>query len=73
MLFDGEGAPRGSRRFYAPDKFTPEQVRQTVRALIQDVGVNGGYCVGSGNSVPQYVRPENYQAMLNAVREFGRY
>jgi uroporphyrinogen decarboxylase len=49
----------------------PEDVREQVRQNIERVGYNGGYCVGSGNSIPEYVNYENYLAMLAAVREFG--
>lgn len=51
---------------------TPEQVRRNVLSNIEAVGQNGGYCVGSGNSIPDYVRFENYLAMIDAAKEFGR-
>ena len=50
---------------------TPEQIRRIVKDNIEKVGVNGGYCVGSGNSIPEYVKYENYLALLSATREFG--
>jgi uroporphyrinogen decarboxylase len=50
---------------------TPEEVRSQVRQNIEIAGQNGGYIVGSGNSIPEYVRLENYRAMLEAAREFG--
>jgi uroporphyrinogen decarboxylase len=49
-----------------------EEVRSKVRQNIEEAGYNGGYCVGSGNSIPDYVNFENYKAMLDAAREFGR-
>lgn len=48
-----------------------EEVRAQVRKNIEEAGYNGGYCVGSGNSIPDYVNFENYLAMLEAAREFG--
>ncbi len=51
---------------------TPEQVREKVRQNIETAGYNGGYMVGSGNSIPDYVKFENYMAMLQAAKEFGR-
>ena len=39
---------------------------------IEEAAYNGGYCVGSGNSVPEYIKFENYLAMLDAAKEFGR-
>jgi len=50
---------------------TPEAVRDVVRQNIKAAGVGGGYCVGSGNSIPEYVKMENYLAMLSAAFEFG--
>ncbi|MBC8491455.1 MAG: nucleoside 2-deoxyribosyltransferase [Candidatus Marinimicrobia bacterium] len=49
-----------------------EQVREQVRKNIKEAAYNGGYCVGSGNSIPDYVKYENYIAMLEAAKEFGR-
>jgi len=48
-----------------------DQIRSIVKENIEKVGYNGGYCVGSGNSIPEYVRYENYVALLEASREFG--
>jgi uroporphyrinogen decarboxylase len=31
---------------------------------------NGGFALGSGNSIPDYVPVENYMAMVNMVREY---
>jgi uroporphyrinogen decarboxylase len=50
---------------------TPDQVREQVRKNIEVAGGNGGYMVGSGNSIPEYVNFDNYMAMLQAAREFG--
>ena len=51
---------------------TPEQVRQNVILNIEAVGQEGGYCLGSGNSIPDYVRFENYLAMIDTAKEAGR-
>jgi uroporphyrinogen decarboxylase len=50
---------------------TEDQVREQVKKNIEEAGYNGGYCAGSGNSIPDYVKYENYLAMLKAVRDFG--
>lgn len=50
---------------------TPEEVREKVRENIAVAAADGGYIVGSGNSIPDYVKFENYVAMLEAAREFG--
>jgi len=52
---------------------TELEVRKQVRANIETAAYNGGYCVGSGNSIPEYVRFENYVAMLEAARECGSF
>jgi uroporphyrinogen decarboxylase len=51
----------------------PDEVRSRVQALLRDVAPGGGYCLGSGNTVPNYSRLENYQAMLDEGLRFGRY
>jgi uroporphyrinogen decarboxylase len=50
----------------------PGEIRATVRGLIDDVGRRGGYCVGSGNSVPNYIPVGNYRAMVETAWEYGR-
>ncbi len=52
---------------------TPEEIRENVKWLVENVGVHGGYCLGSGNSVPEYVPVENYRAMIEAGLEYGRF
>ena len=43
---------------------TPGEVRRMVRRNIEELGSNGGYCMGSSNSVTYYVPLENYLAMV---------
>ena len=43
---------------------TPEEVRRMVRRNIEELGFDGGYCVGSSNSVTHYVPLENFVAMI---------
>jgi len=50
---------------------TRDQVRAKVKQNIDEAGFNGGYCVGSGNSIPDYINFENYVAMNEAARDFG--
>jgi len=50
---------------------TKEQIRSIVKDNVEKAGYNGGYCIGSGNSIPEYVKYENYLALLSAAREFG--
>jgi len=46
---------------------TAEQVRKQVLKNIEEAAADGGYCVGSGNSVPEYVLFENYLEMLRTA------
>jgi uroporphyrinogen decarboxylase len=49
---------------------TPEQVQQEVKQCI-DAGGPEGLIVSSSNTIHQGVRPDNYRAMIEAVRTFG--
>ncbi len=50
-----------------------EEVRQEVKDCIRKAGLGGGYICTSSNSVHSGVKPENYVAMVEAIREFGKY
>jgi uroporphyrinogen decarboxylase len=51
----------------------PEQeIRRRVRDTIDALAPGGGYCLGSGNSIPKYVPLENYWAMLDEGLKYGR-
>jgi len=52
---------------------TPEQIDLIAKELIEDVGPGGGYCLGSGNTVPAYVPVENFRAMVEAAWKYGAY
>lgn len=52
---------------------TPETVEQEVKRLIRDVAPGGGYSLGSSNTVPRFVKKENYRAMIEACKKYGRY
>lgn len=47
-----------------------EEVIKNVLFNIENIGMNGGYCVGSGNSIPEYIRLENYLAMIETAKWF---
>jgi uroporphyrinogen decarboxylase len=50
----------------------PEEVAAATGRLMEQCGARGRYAVGSGNSVPSYVPPKNYLAMVGeAVRRRG--
>lgn len=52
---------------------TPDEVVEATKSLIRDVGPGGGYCVGSSNTVTNYVPLENYRAMIDTTLEYGQY
>jgi uroporphyrinogen-III decarboxylase len=49
---------------------TPRQVREQTRKNLDALARDGGYCPGSGNSVPDYVPLQNFIAMIEAIREW---
>ncbi|HCY75582.1 MAG TPA: nucleoside 2-deoxyribosyltransferase [Ignavibacteriales bacterium] len=48
-----------------------DEIRKNVIDNIEKAGYNGGYCVGSGNSIPEYVKLENYISMIETVKEIN--
>jgi uroporphyrinogen decarboxylase len=44
---------------------TEQEVRAYTRMLIETCGSDGGYCLGSGNSIAKFVPVRNYLAMLD--------
>ncbi len=52
---------------------SPEaDVRRRVRETLEVCMPGGGYCLGTGNSVANYIPLDNYLAMLDEGRKFGR-
>jgi uroporphyrinogen decarboxylase len=49
-----------------------QQIRKRVRDTLDAMAPHGGYCLGSGNSIPNYVPIENYWAMLDEGLKAGR-
>jgi uroporphyrinogen decarboxylase len=52
---------------------TPDQVRQRTRQVLEACMPGGGYALGSGNSIANYLRMENYFAMIEEGWEVGVY
>lgn len=44
-------------------RHTPEQIRERAEEMLALSAQRGGYALGSGNSIPEYVPTENYLAM----------
>lgn len=51
---------------------SPVDIRSRVLEILERVAPHGGYACGSGNSIPDYVSPENYLTMVETVAEFNR-
>jgi len=52
---------------------TEEQVRARTRQILEVCGAKGtGYCLGTGNSVANYIPVQNYLAMLDEGRRWNR-
>ena len=47
-------------------------IRARVRETLDTCLPGGGYCLGTGNSVANYIPLDNYLAMLDEGRKFGR-
>ncbi len=47
---------------------TPVEIRERCLAMLKRAETRGGYALGTGNSVPEYVPHENYYAMIDCVR-----
>lgn len=51
----------------------PDEVDEYCRALIQDVGSEGGFILSSGCSIPVDAKPANVAAVSSAVQRYGWY
>ncbi len=52
---------------------TPEGTVEATKAALRVGMPGGGYICSSSNSIHSSVAPANYKAMMDAVKEFGRY
>jgi LacI family transcriptional regulator len=50
-----------------------EEIEEKVREYCARLGPGGGYVLGSSNSIVEGIPPENFVAMAQAVRKYGRY
>ena len=58
---------------YTLTRGTVEEVEAEVKEKLRTVAPGGGYCLGSSNSVPEYVRTENFVAMVTSCKKYGTY
>jgi uroporphyrinogen decarboxylase len=52
---------------------SPDEVRESVKETIAQAAPGGGYIISSSNSIHPGCKPENYLAMVEAARDYGRY
>jgi uroporphyrinogen decarboxylase len=52
---------------------TPQDVELEVRQCLRDGAPGGGYILSSSNTIHKGVQPQNFQAMLQALRDHGQY
>ncbi|MCL2095578.1 MAG: uroporphyrinogen decarboxylase family protein [Oscillospiraceae bacterium] len=45
----------------------PEEIKERSKKMLERTSSRGGYALGTGNSVPEYIPVENYLAMLSAA------
>jgi uroporphyrinogen decarboxylase len=48
---------------------TPDEIRGRAVKMLERAAAAGGYALGTGNSVPEYVPDEGYFAMVDVVRK----
>jgi len=52
---------------------TEDQIEAEVKRLLINIAPGGGFCLGSGNTVADYVNFENYVTMIETTKKFGKY
>ena len=58
---------------YTLTRGTPEEVDALVKKKIKELAPGGGYGLSASNSIPDYVKPENFKAMVIAAKKYGKY
>lgn len=58
---------------YTLTRGSVEDVEEQVKQRIKDLAPGGGYGLAASNSVPDYAKPENYRAMVEAGKRYGKY
>jgi uroporphyrinogen decarboxylase len=58
---------------YTLTRGTPQEIEEEVKYLIKHVAPGGGFLLGSCNSITNYVPLENFEALLKATWDHGRY
>ncbi|HHV62542.1 MAG TPA: hypothetical protein GXX51_07900 [Firmicutes bacterium] len=51
---------------------TPYEVADEVRLRLSQLAPGGRYIISSSNSIPSYVKPENYRAMIDTIAKYRK-
>jgi len=54
-------------------RYPPQEVKQYVKEIIGQCAPGGGYALGSGNSIANYIPVKNFLAMLSTWRKLREY
>jgi uroporphyrinogen decarboxylase len=49
-----------------------EETRARTRQILEACAPGGGYCMGSGNTAANYIKLENYYAMIEETRRWNQ-
>jgi uroporphyrinogen decarboxylase len=52
---------------------TQSEIEEVVKGLIRDIACGGGYIISSSNSIHASVPVNNFRAILNTVKNYGKY
>lgn len=52
---------------------SPGEVEEVVKQTIKEAAPGGGYIIKSSNNIQASVKPENYKAMIEAAKRYGKY
>ena len=52
---------------------SPDEVAALTKQRLRQIAPGGGYCIGSGNSVPDWASIDNYRALIKTTMDYGRY
>ena len=69
--FEGRIATLGGIDMHFLVTKSPEEIYARARAMLEHTADRGGYALGSGNSIPNYVPFENLLAMNRAALEWN--
>jgi uroporphyrinogen decarboxylase len=58
---------------YTLTRGTKEEIEKEVKERIKEIAPSGGYCLGSANSITNYVPLENFLTMNRTAIKYGKY